>query len=63
MLRTPLGPAHEYLAEFGDPGAVDPDFSAKNPGPHGTRLTSIIRLLPPVVDVSLLGRQAKRLCG
>ncbi len=54
MLRTPLGPAHEYLAEFGDPGAVAPDFSAKNPGPYGTRLASIIRLLPPVVDAPVL---------
>ena len=39
----------------------DPDFSAKNPGPHGTRLTSIIRLRPPAVDVSVLRNRAVKL--
>ncbi len=28
-----------------------PDFSAKNPGSYGTRLTSIFGLMPPVVHV------------
>ena len=26
----------------------------KNPGPYGTRLTSIIRLIPPLIDAPIL---------
>ncbi len=33
---------------------VEEDHSAKNPGPHGTRLTSIIGLILPVVNATVL---------
>ena len=50
-----LGSAHQSLSGLGEPGAMrPPDFSAQNPGPHGTRLTSIIGLMPPLIDAPVL---------
>jgi len=42
-------------------GRDAPDFSAKNPGPHGTRLTSTCGGIPPVVDAPILTAVALRL--